>query len=66
MENVTGRGYLKKPEWRIGERNAGDDGNARNQGGNAGNRGGNQFSDPSLKNEIKTNMRKTLKNDIYK
>ena len=61
MENVTGRGYLKKPEWGIGERNAGDDGNARNQGGNAGNRGENQFSDPSLKNEIQTNMRKTLK-----
>ena len=28
MENVAGRDYLKKPEWGIGERNAGNDGNA--------------------------------------
>ena len=55
MENVTGRGYLKKPEWEIEERNAGNDGNAGNQGGNDGNvvnqgenagtKGGNHFSD---------------------
>ena len=51
----NGRGYLKKPEWGIGERNEGNDGNAANQGGNDGNagnrggnarnRGGNHFSD---------------------
>ena len=38
------RGYLKKPEWGIGELNEGNDGNAKNQGGNdgnTGNRGGN-------------------------
>ena len=44
-ENATGRGYLKKSKWEIGERNEGNDGNAENQGGNAGNRGGNHFSD---------------------
>ena len=27
MENVTGRGYLKKPEWGIGGRNEGNVGN---------------------------------------
>ena len=31
-----------KPEWRIGERNERNDGNAENQGGNAGNQGGNR------------------------
>ena len=31
------RGYLEKPEKAIGERNEGNDGNARNQGRNAGN-----------------------------
>ena len=50
----NGRGYLKKSEWGIGERNDGNDGNIGNdgndgnagsQGGNAGNRGGNHFSD---------------------
>ena len=35
------RGYLKTPEWRIGERNEKNDGNAWNQGGYAGNYGGN-------------------------
>ena len=39
-----GRGYLKKPEWGIGEWNEGNDRNAGNQGkndGNMGNQGGN-------------------------
>ena len=50
-----GRGFLKKPEWEIGEQNkgndenarnqVGNDENARNQGGNAGNTGGNHFVD---------------------
>ena len=50
----NGRGYPKKPEWGIGERNEGNygntgnqggiDGNTGNQGGDAGNRGGNHFS----------------------
>ena len=31
-----------KPEWRIGKRNEGNDGNVENQGGNAGNHGGNR------------------------
>ena len=31
-----------KPEWRIGERNERNDGNAENQGGNTGDQGGNR------------------------
>ena len=42
---MTGKGYLKKTEWGIGERNDGNYGNAGNPDGNAGNRGGNNFSD---------------------
>ena len=32
----SGRGYLKKQEWGIGERNEGNDGNGGNQGGTWG------------------------------
>ena len=47
MGNVTERGYLKKLEWGIEERDKGNDGNAGNQSGNdenAENSGGNYFS----------------------
>ena len=37
--------YIKKPEWRIGKPNEGNDGNMWNEGRNARNKGRNHFSD---------------------
>ena len=38
------KSYLEKPEWGIGKRNEGNDGNVGNQVGNTGNQGENAMN----------------------